>query len=95
MSENRARPGSAPQGRQQQFGGKRSFQKKKVCRFCADKNMKADYKDFRILKQFISERGKITPRRITGNCAKHQRDVAIAIKRARVLAFLPFTTTVG
>jgi small subunit ribosomal protein S18 len=56
--------------------------------------MKADYKDFRILKQFTSERGKITPRRITGNCAKHQRDVATAIKRARILAFLPFTTAV-
>jgi small subunit ribosomal protein S18 len=94
MNEKRNRQGSAPQERQQQFGGKRSFQKKKVCRFCADKNLKADYKDFRILKQFISERGKITPRRITGNCANHQRDVAIAIKRARVLSFLPFTTTV-
>ena len=81
-------------GSRPQFGGKRSFQKKKVCRFCADKNMKADYKDFRILKQFTSERGKITPRRITGNCAKHQRDVATAIKRARILAFLPFTTAV-
>ncbi|MBI3754846.1 MAG: 30S ribosomal protein S18 [Deltaproteobacteria bacterium] len=94
MSENRSKPGSAPQGRQQ-FGGKRSFQKKKVCRFCSDKNMKADYKDFRVLKQFVSERGKITPRRITGNCAKHQREVATAIKRARILSFLPFTTAVS
>ncbi|MBI5327174.1 MAG: 30S ribosomal protein S18 [Deltaproteobacteria bacterium] len=93
MSENRGKRTPATGGRQQ-FGGKRSFQKKKVCRFCADKNMKADYKDFRTLKQFIGERGKITPRRITGNCAKHQREVATAIKRARILAFLPFTTAV-
>lgn len=93
MTEQREKKRSAPQGRQQP-GGKRSFQKKKGCRFCADKNLKPDYKDFRIIKPFISERGKITPRRITGNCAKHQRDVTIAIKRARILAILPYTTTV-
>lgn len=93
MSENN-KSKKSQETKQQYTGGKRSFQKKKVCRFCADKNLKADYKDFRILKQFISERGKITPRRITGNCARHQRVVATAIKRARILAFLPFTTAV-
>ncbi|MBI3397773.1 MAG: 30S ribosomal protein S18 [Deltaproteobacteria bacterium] len=91
MKENRDK--REPRGaQQQQLGGKRAFPKKKVCRFCADKNLKADYKDFRTIKPFISERGKITPRRITGNCAKHQRDVTVAIKRARILAILPYTT---
>lgn len=92
MRENREK--REPRGEQQQFGGKRAFPKKKICRFCSDKNLKADYKDFRTIKPFISERGKITPRRITGNCAKHQRDVTVAIKRARILAILPYTTAV-
>lgn len=91
MNGNKSKTSTAGK---QQPGGKRSFQKKKICRFCADKNLKADYKDFRILRQFISERGKITPRRITGNCARHQREVATAIKKARILSFLPFTTAV-
>ena len=89
--DNRGRKVNRAEG-QPHPGGKRVFQKKKECRFCADKNLKPDYKDMRSTRQFISERGKITPRRITGNCAKHQRDVAIAIKRARVLAILPYTT---
>lgn len=71
---------------------KRVFQKRKVCRFCADKNLVIDYKDFKSLKYFTSERGKIIPRRISGNCALHQRKVSIAIERARNIAFLPFTT---
>lgn len=90
MSENRPNTRQTGDKRQQQGFGKRTFQKKKVCRFCSEKNLKADYKDFRILKQFISDSGKITPRRITGNCAKHQREVAAAIKRARGLSFLPY-----
>jgi len=72
-------------------GGRRGFGRRKVCRFCADKNLKVDYKDQGQLKYFLTERGKIIPRRISGNCAKHQREVATAIKRARVLALLPYS----
>src|SRR5512142_626310 len=72
-------------------GGRRGFGRRKVCRFCADKNLKVDYKDQGQLKYFLTERGKIIPRRISGNCARHQREVATAIKRARILAVLPYT----
>ena len=72
-------------------GGRRGFGRRKVCRFCADKNLKVDYKDQGQLKYFLTERGKIIPRRISGNCAKHQREVATAVKRARMLAILPYT----
>ncbi len=65
--------------------------KKKVCIFCVDKVNDIDYKDFRKLRKFISESGKIAPRRTSGVCAKHQRALAIAIKRARIMALLPFT----
>jgi small subunit ribosomal protein S18 len=68
---------------------KRNFQRRKVCRFCADKQITIDYKDPRTLRSFISERGKIIPRRISGNCAKHQREITEAIKRARNIALLP------
>jgi small subunit ribosomal protein S18 len=71
--------------------GGRGFGRRKVCRFCADKNQKVDYKDQGQLKYFLTERGKIIPRRISGNCAKHQREVATAVKRARMLAILPYT----
>ena len=64
--------------------------RKKVCVFCADKNAVIDYKDVNKLKRYISERGKILPRRITGNCAKHQRALTVAIKRARHIALLPY-----
>ena len=64
--------------------------KKKVCAFCADKALVIDYKDADKLKRFISEKGKILPRRVTGLCAKHQREVTLAIKRARQIALLPF-----
>lgn len=64
--------------------------RKKVCQFCSDKNATIDYKDAAKLRRFISERGKILPRRMSGNCAKHQRELAIAIKRARILALLPY-----
>ncbi len=69
---------------------KTRFQRKKVCRFCADK-MDIDYKDAKLLKSFITERGKILPRRLTGTCAKHQRELASAIKTARIIALIPFT----
>ena len=64
--------------------------KKKVCMFCADKNLELDYKDAEKLKKFISEKGKILPRRVTGLCALHQRKVTTAIKRARHIALLPY-----
>ena len=75
----------------EEMGGRRGFGRRKVCRFCADKNLKVDYKDQQQLKYFLTERGKIIPRRISGNCAKHQREVATAVKRARMLAVLPYT----
>jgi small subunit ribosomal protein S18 len=71
--------------------GGRGFGRRKVCRYCADKNLKVDYKNAADLKYFITERGKIVPRRISGNCARHQREVATAIKRGRQVALLPFT----
>ncbi len=64
--------------------------KKKVCRFCEDPNLAIDYKNPDLLVRFITDRGKILPRRITGTCAKHQRHLARAIKRARIIALLPF-----
>lgn len=72
-------------------GGRRGFGRRKVCRFCADKSAKIEYKDAGTLKLFLTERGKIIPRRISGNCAPHQRQVATAIKRARQVALLPYT----
>lgn len=65
--------------------------KKKVCAFCYEKTDKVDYKDFAKLKKFISERGKILPRRMTGTCTRHQRPLTSAIKRARHIALLPYT----
>src|SRR5712675_1818055 len=71
--------------------GGRGFGRRKVCRYCADKNLKVDYKNAAELKYFVTERGKIVPRRISGNCARHQREVATAIKRSRNVALLPYT----
>ncbi|MBQ1510333.1 MAG: 30S ribosomal protein S18 [Selenomonadaceae bacterium] len=65
--------------------------RRKVCSFCVDKVEHIDYKDVAKLRRFTTERGKILPRRISGNCAKHQRQVTVAIKRARNIALLPFT----
>ncbi|MCQ2552828.1 MAG: 30S ribosomal protein S18 [Clostridia bacterium] len=64
--------------------------RKKVCQFCADKSLEVDYKDVETLKKYITERGKILPRRITGACTMHQRFVTTAVKRARTVALLPF-----
>ena len=73
--------------------GKRSFvRKKKVCRFCVDKVDYIDYKKAEVLLQFVQERGKILPRRITGTCSRHQRWLTVAIKRAQNIALLPFAT---
>ena len=70
---------------------RRMFSRKKICRFCADPKMPLDYKEPRILFPFTTERGKMIPRRVTGNCAFHQRRITESIKRARILALLPFT----
>lgn len=64
--------------------------KKKICMFCVDKVESIDYKDTAKLRRYVSERGKIVPRRISGNCAKHQRQLTVAIKRSRQIALLPF-----
>jgi len=72
---------------------KRVFHRRKVCRFCADSSLVIDYKDPKSLKYFITERGKILPRRISGSCAKHQRAITHAIKRARTIALLPYVGT--
>ena len=74
--------------------GRMTYHRRKICRFCADSNLKIDYKDFRSLRYFTTERGKIIPRRISGNCAKHQRMLTVAIKRARDIALLPYTTSI-
>ncbi len=71
---------------------RRGMRKKKVCQFCADKTETIDYKDVNKLGRYITERGKILPKRITGTCAVHQREVTRAIKRARIVALLPFTS---
>lgn len=84
------------QGRGQLDGDKkkkRVFHRRKVCRFCADSTIVIDYKDFKSLRYFTTERGKIIPRRISGTCAKHQRVLTHAIKRARTIALLPYVGT--
>ncbi|MGH3848575.1 MAG: 30S ribosomal protein S18 [Pseudonocardiaceae bacterium] len=67
--------------------------KKKICIFCKDKDTLIDYKDTALLRKYISDRGKIRARRVTGNCSQHQRDVAIAVKNSREVALLPNTST--
>ena len=71
-------------------GGRKFFRRKKVCRFCVEKIDDINYKDVRLLQQFVAERGKIVPRRLTGVCTPHQRRLTAAIKRARNIALLPF-----
>jgi len=72
---------------------KRIYHRRKVCRFCADSSLEINYKDPKMFRYFITERGKIIPRRISGTCAKHQRALSLAIKRARALALLPYVGT--
>ncbi len=79
----------------QQGKKRRTIARRKSCRFCADDNLKIDYKDPRSLKYFVTERGKIIPRRISGNCARHQRKLTEAIKRSRNIALLPFGAAGG
>ncbi len=70
---------------------KRLFSRRKVCRFCTDKELVIDYKDVKVLRNYVSERGKIIPRRIVGTCATHQRKLCEAVKRARQIALLPYS----
>jgi len=99
MAESRGgRPMSASQrptgGDKAAAGKKQFFRRKKMCRFCVDKIDDINYKEVRLLNSFMSERGKITPRRISGVCAPHQRRLAEAIKQARNIALMPFATSV-
>jgi small subunit ribosomal protein S18 len=71
------------------------FRRHKVCKFCVDKVLVVDYKDVRRLRSFISDRGKIIPRRTSGNCARHQRQLTGAIRRARSIALLPYAADLG
>ena len=81
------RPDRGPGGRD---GGRKFFRRKKVCKFCVEKIDDINYKEVRLLQQFVAERGKIVPRRLTGVCTPHQRRLTAAIKRARNIALLPF-----
>jgi small subunit ribosomal protein S18 len=83
------RPGAGPGGGSRE-GGRKFFRRKKVCKFCVEKIDGINYKDVRLLSQFVSEAGKIVPRRLTGVCTPHQRRLADAIKQARNIALLPF-----
>jgi small subunit ribosomal protein S18 len=74
-------------------GGKKKMGRRKACKFCADDKIKIDYKDASLLKYFITDRGKLVPRRLSGNCAKHQREIAVSVNRARMIALMPFSVT--
>lgn len=71
-------------------GGRKFFRRKKVCKFCTEKIDAISYRDVRLLQQFVAERGKIVPRRLTGVCTRHQRKLSLAIKQSRNIALLPF-----
>lgn len=75
---------------EQGMGPRRFMARPKICQFCADKNVKIDYKSIDMLRKYVTEEGKIRPRRQTGTCARHQRVVAAAVKRARHIALVPF-----
>ena len=84
------RPSGGPGGRPRGRGRGRYTPRRKVCQFCVDKVDNIDYKDVTRLRRYVSERGKIEPRRKTGTCARHQRALTVALKRARHVALLPF-----
>ena len=84
-----------PYNNDSQGGGKRFYSHPRVCQFCTDKSVVIDYKQGELLRRFVSEDGKIRPRRQTGTCARHQRELAVAIKRARHLALLPFASEIS
>lgn len=81
-----------PSGRRRRRTTRKLFVRAKLCRFCADSDLGIDYKDAKTLRIFLTERSKIIPRRISGNCARHQRRLTVAVKRARHLALLPYTS---
>jgi small subunit ribosomal protein S18 len=82
--------GGRPGGPGREAGGRKFFRRKKVCKFCTEKIADINYKDYRLLGQFVAENGKIVPRRLTGVCSPHQHRLAVAIKQARNIALLPF-----
>lgn len=90
MSRDNNRDNDRDGAKRSNFKNRRA--KKKICSFCMDKAVSIDYKDINKLRKYVTERGKILPRRISGNCAKHQRQLTEAVKRARNIALLPFTT---
>ena len=71
-----------------------AISKKKICRFCDKRGLEIDYKDVRMLRKYITDQGKIIPRRVSGNCARHQRGMTTAIKRARNISLIPYSVTV-
>jgi small subunit ribosomal protein S18 len=73
--------------------GKKRTTRRRACKFCTDETIIIDYKNAGLLKYFITDRGKLVPRRLTGNCAKHQRSIARAVSRARMIALMPFAVT--
>ncbi len=79
------------EGEQPSYGGRRYISRPKICQFCADKNLVIDFKNVDLMRRFVTEEARIRPRRQTGTCARHQRELAKAIKRARHIALLPFT----
>jgi len=81
---------SGPGGPPREGGARKFFRRKKVCKFCTEKIADINYKDYRLLGQFVAESGKIVPRRLTGVCSPHQHRLAVAIKQARNIALLPF-----
>ena len=99
-TERTERPGGGPRGPRPQGrpggggreGGRKFFRRKKVCKFCTEKIDNINYKDVRLLGQFVAESGKIVPRRLTGVCTPHQRRLSDAIKQARNIALLPFAS---
>jgi small subunit ribosomal protein S18 len=74
-------------------GKRKSMGRRRGCKFCSDETIKIDYKDASLLKYFITDRGKLVPRRLSGNCAKHQRAIATSVNRARMIALMPFSVT--
>jgi small subunit ribosomal protein S18 len=91
MADNKRGGGSRDYGDKEGRGMRPRRTRRKVCAFCADKIEHLDYKDIGKMRKFVTERGKILPKRMSGNCARHQRDLTIAIKRARHIALLPFS----
>lgn len=97
MATPRTGSGESERPGRREGGGpprKQYFRRRKVCKFCAEKIDSIDYKDVRLIGQFVSERGKILPRRLTGTCAPHQHLLTVAIKRARNIALLPFAAEI-